>query len=115
MSEVKRIVDALAVGTTVMVSEHFFSTFLSSPLTVSTLYADKEEGRQTTKLYLYEACAISIVFGAIISYILRDWLGIVTAFVVCALYWLIYMDALGEIDLDWFHAPFERAANGTQT
>ena len=105
------IIDALAIGTTIMVSEHFFSTFLSSPLTVKTLYSDKEEDRQTTKIYLYEAMAISILFGAIISYILKDPLGIITGIVTAGLYYFIYMDALGEIDLSWLHNIF---VNGTK-
>lgn len=106
MSEVNRIIDALAIGTTIMVSEHFFSTFLSSPLTVKTLYSDKEEDRQTTKVYLYEAMAVSIIFGGLVSYILRDWLGIITGIVVAFLYYAIYMDALGEMDLSSIHNLF---------
>jgi len=106
MAEVKRIVDALAIGTTVMVSEHFFSTFLSSPLTVKTLYSDKEEDRRTTKMYLYEAMAISVLFGALMTYILKDWLGIVTGIVVALIYWAVYEDALGEIDISWIHNIF---------
>ncbi len=106
MTEVDRIIDALAIGTTVMVSEHFFSTFLSSPLTVKTLYNKNEEDRRTTMIYLAEACVISIAFGCIISYILRDWLGIITAIVVCALYYVIYMDALGKMDISHIHAIF---------
>jgi len=105
-ARIDTIVDALAIGTTIMVSEHFFSTFLSSPLTVKTLYASKEEDRQTTKLYLYEAMAISVIFGAIISKILKDPLGIITGVVTALLYYLIYMDALGELDLSWFHEIF---------
>jgi|Deesub1362A_J573_1020465.scaffolds.fasta_scaffold00330_76 hypothetical protein len=103
---VETIIDALAIGTTIMVSEHFFSTFLSSPLTVKTLYADKEQDRIITKIYLYEAMAISIIFGAIVSYILKDKLGIITGVATAFLYYLIYMDALGEIDLSWLHNMF---------
>jgi len=103
------IVDALAIGTTIMVSEHFFSTFLSSPLTVKTLYADKPEDRETTKIYLYEAMAISIIFGALISWILKDKLGIITGIATALLYYLIYMDALGELDLSSIHNFFLKA------
>lgn len=106
MSEARRIIDALAVGSTVIASEHFFSTFLSSPLTVQTLYSEKEEDRELTKLYLYEACAISILFGAIISYFLKDRLGIISAIAISILYWAIYMDALGEIDIPLLHDIF---------
>ena len=102
----RRIIDALAVGTTVMVSEHFFSTFLSSPLTVKTLYSEKQEDKDTTKLYLAEAIAISIGFGILVTILLKDWLGVISAIAVCALYFLIYMDALGEIDLSFVHNIF---------
>jgi len=104
--KIESIIDALAIGTTIMVSEHFFSTFLSSPLTVKTLYSEKREDVQTTKLYLYEAIAISIIFGAIISYILKDWLGLLTGVATSLLYYVIYMDALGEINLNGFHKLF---------
>lgn len=106
MAEVKRIIDALAIGTTVMVSEHFFSTFLSSPLTVKTLYSEKQEDVKTTLIYLYEAILISLIFGAIMSYILKNPLGIVSAVVTCVLYYVIYLDALGKINLDEFHSIF---------
>jgi len=106
MAEVKRIIDALAIGTTVMVSEHFFSTFLSSPLTVKTLYSEKQEDIKTTMIYLYEAILISIIFGIIISYILKDYLGLASAIATCILYYVIYMDALGKINLNSFHSIF---------
>lgn len=105
-NRIERIIDALAIGATVIASEHFFSTFLSSPLTVATLYSEKPEDREMTKLYLYEAIAVSIVFGAVMSYILNDPLGLITAVVICVLYYLIYMDALGEINLDFLHNLF---------
>ena len=106
MTEVKRIIDALAIGTTVMVSEHFFSTFLSSPLTVKTFYSEKPEDVKTTMTYLYEAIVISLIFGAIISYILRDPLGIISAAATCVLYYVIYLDALGKINLKKLHSIF---------
>ena len=95
-NKIKRVIDALAIGTTVMVSEHFFSTFLSSPLTVETLYNnDRDKGK--VKTYLFQAIVISIVFGIIISYILDDPLGVISAIVVSLLYGVIYYRAMGLI------------------
>ena len=90
-----RIIDALAIGSTVMVSEHFFSTFLSSPLTVETLY-NKDEDKEKVKSYLYQAIIISFLFGIIISYILDDPLGIISAIAISLLYLFIYFKAMGE-------------------
>jgi len=99
MVEAKRIIDALAIGVPVIAAEHFFSTFLSSPLTVETLYSQNEEQRRTTLMYLTESIVISMVFAGIIGYYLKDNLAIISGAAVCTLYAIIYLDALDYIDL----------------
>ncbi len=91
--KVERLIDAFAVGITLMVSEHFFSTFLSSPLTVSTLYKD-ERSKEEVKKYLALACLASLGFGAIMTYLLDDKLAIATAFIICLIYTIVYMKAM---------------------
>ncbi len=106
MPEAKRIIDALAVGVPVIATEHFFSTFLSSPLTVETLYSQNEEQRRTTLMYLTESIAISMIFSVIIAYLLKDWLAVVSGAAICTLYAIIYLDALDYIDLSLIREAF---------
>ncbi|MGC8580429.1 MAG: hypothetical protein ACP5MB_10290 [bacterium] len=87
------IKNALAVGVSVMVSEHFFSTYLSSPLTVETLYQDKKD---KVMEYFYEASASSLMFGIVMDILLRDkyFLGTISAVGTIVLYYFVYQKAL---------------------
>lgn len=105
MVEVKRIIDALAIGVTAIAGEHWMSTCLTSPATARKFFADSEEGRATVKHYLNIAVAATIVFGVIMSYILKDWLAIATAVIISAVYYVIYLEAIGEIDIPFFELP----------
>ena len=88
----------LGFSVSVISSEHFFSTFLSSPLTVQTLYRDKEEDRKTVLHSLYLAIVVSVGFGALISLWLKDWWALIGALGTSLLYWIIYIKALrGEL------------------
>ncbi|MEM3859493.1 MAG: hypothetical protein QW478_08825 [Candidatus Micrarchaeaceae archaeon] len=89
------IKNALAVGISVMVSEHFFSTYLSSPLTVETLY--KDSGQKVMN-YFWEAAGSSIVFGLIMDFLLKDkyFLGTVSAVGTTLLYYVVYRNALKQ-------------------
>ncbi|MEM3844857.1 MAG: hypothetical protein QXU98_04060 [Candidatus Parvarchaeota archaeon] len=87
------IKNALAVGISVMVSEHFFSTYLSSPLTVETLYKDNQ---QKVMNYFWEAAGSSVVFGLLMDFLLKDkyFLGTVSAIGTTILYYVVYKKAL---------------------
>jgi len=91
--EIEKVKDALAVGATVIASEHFFSTFLSSPLTVQTLYTNQPE---LVKRYLMEASLCSLIFSAIIAYLLEDPLAVYAGIGITLLYAFIYNRALSE-------------------
>ena len=88
-----RIKNALAIGISVMVSEHFFSTFLSSPLTVETLY--KNNGEKVMH-YFTESAVASLGFGLLMDLILQDkyFLGFISALGTTLMYYLVYQKAL---------------------
>lgn len=84
---------AFAVGTSIMISEHFFSTFLSSPLTIETLYKEQKE-----KVYEYLAKAFlcGFVYGVAIDKILNNELPYATIsnIAVSLIYFITYYKAL---------------------
>ena len=95
--KIKTLTDVMAFATTVIASEHFFSTFLSSPVTVQTLYKNKEDQRIVSK-NLYLAIASSLGFGFILSYQLKSWIPLLSAGAVSILYFAIYTKAMrGEL------------------
>jgi len=88
-----RIKNALALGISIMVSEHFFSTFLSSPLTVETLYKDSKD---KVMHYFTESAVASLGFGLLMDLILQDkyFLGFISALGITLMYYLVYQKAL---------------------
>ena len=88
-----RIKNALAIGISIMVSEHFFSTFLSSPLTVETLYKDSGD---KVMHYFTESAIASLGFGLLMDLILQDkyYLGLLSALGTTLMYYLVYQKAL---------------------
>jgi len=87
------IKNALAVGISVMVSEHFFSTFLSSPLTVETLY---KQDADKVMHYFTESAISSLAFGLLMDLILKDkyFLGFLSAVATTIMYYYVYQKAL---------------------
>lgn len=93
MKSLKTLKHVLGFSVSVIASEHFFSTFLSSPVTVQTLYQDDESRRLVRRNLLY-AAGLSIGFGAVISYWLGDLTAIIGAFVMVIIYGIVYLKAL---------------------
>ena len=91
--DINKLKSIFSLGISAVASEHFFSTFLSSPLTIKTLYKDKPD---LVREYLIEASLISIVFGALMDYLLKDTnhFGLIGTSAVCLIYWAVYEDAL---------------------
>jgi hypothetical protein len=90
MTEIK---STLSLIGSVIASEHFFSTFLSSPLTVETLYKQQKED---VYKYLVLASVISIGWGLLLDNLLKDTnhLGLYGSSAVCLIYFLTYYNAL---------------------
>jgi len=86
-----RIITALNVALNALFSDYVFSTFLSSPLTVETLY---KENKGTVMKYLYLASGLSVLFGLVLSILFQNWSGIVTAIAMVTTIDLVYLYAL---------------------
>jgi len=86
-----RIITALNVALNALFSDYIFSTFLSSPLTVETLY---RENKGTVMKYLYLASGLSVLFGLILSILFSNWSGILTAIAMVTVIDLVYLYAL---------------------
>jgi len=86
-----RIITALNVALNALFSDYIFSTFLSSPLTVETLY---KENKGTVLKYLYLASGLSVLFGLVLSILFSNWWGIVTAIAMVTIIDLVYIYAL---------------------
>ena len=88
------IVTAAGVGMSIISSEHFFSTFLSSPWTTEKFAETEEDKAKVRRLYMY-ACATSLITAAILSCILNQWWPLLAAAILCLLYVVVYERALG--------------------
>jgi len=86
-----RIITALNVALNALFSDYIFSTFLSSPLTVETLY---KENRGTVMKYLYLASGLSVLFGLVLSILFQNWWGLVTAIAMVTIIDIVYLYAL---------------------
>jgi len=86
-----RIITALNVALNALFSDYVFSTFLSSPLTVESLY---KENKGLVMKYLYLASGLSALFGLVLSILFQNWWGIVTAIAMITIIDLVYIHAL---------------------
>ena len=86
-----RIITALNVALNALFSDYVFSTFLSSPLTIETLY---KENKGTVMKYLYLASSLSLLFGLVLSILFQNWTGIATAIAMVTVIDLVYLYAL---------------------
>lgn len=87
------IATAAGLGMSLISSEHFFSTFLSSPWTTQKFAETEEDKAQVKRLYWY-AIACSLVTAGILSAILKQWWPLIAAIVLCAIYVYVYERAL---------------------
>ena len=94
------IAQAAGVGMSLIASEHFFSSMLTSPMTTKRFFSDTEEGRDDTLKALRLAIGLSLVTGAILGWMLKSWLPLITVVIISAFYWVTYTNALkGEISV----------------
>ena len=86
-----RIITALNVALNALFSDYVFSTFLSSPLTVESLY---KENKGTVMKYLYLASGLSLLFGLVLSILFSNWWGLITAVAMITIIDIVYLNAL---------------------
>ena len=85
---------AAGIGMSLIASEHFFSTFLSSPWTTAK-FAETEEDKEQVRRLMWMAIATSLITGAILSAILKEPWPIISAAALCVMYWVVYNRAMG--------------------
>ena len=87
------IATAAGVGMSMIASEHFFSTFLSSPWSTAKFAETEEDKAQVRRLY-WMAVITSLVAAGILSAILKQWWPLLAAAALCVMYVIIYERAL---------------------
>lgn len=93
------IVTAAGVGMSIISSEHFFSTFLSSPWTTKKFVETEEDKAEIRRLYMM-ACACSLVTAAILSAILKQSWPLLAAAALCILYIIVYENSMKGVKSD---------------
>lgn len=87
------IASAAGIGMAVISSEHFFSTFLSSPWTVGK-FVETEEDRKKIRQYYIMACASSLIIAFVLSAILKQKWPIIATVILCVMYISVYEMAM---------------------
>jgi hypothetical protein len=88
------VVSVAAIGMSIIASEHFFSSMLTSPMTTKRFFAGDPEGTADTIKALKLAIIASVASGLLLSYLAKSWIPLVTTLVICAFYWIEYNRAL---------------------
>lgn len=83
------VATAAGIGMSLIASEHFFSTFLSSPWTTEK-FATTPEDKQKIRRYYAFACGASLVTAFILARILKQPWPIVATVILCLMYVSVY-------------------------
>jgi len=84
---------AIGVAGSIIASEHFFSTLLSSPWTTQK-FCDTPEEQALVRRMLFLASGVSLIFAGGISYLIKDKWPVIFTFVLCLFYIVVYEKAL---------------------
>lgn len=87
------VATAAGIGMSLISSEHFFSTFLSSPWTVGK-FVETEEDKKAIRKYYMMACAASIVVALVLAMILKQKWPLIATLILCAMYVGVYEAAM---------------------
>ena len=87
----------LSIGTVgaVVASEHFFSTLLSSPWTVTKFSETEKEKELVRKMYLL-ASLMSIGFAGFVSHLIKEKWPVIITVILCVFYCVIYEKAMAK-------------------
>lgn len=88
------IATAAGIGMSLIASEHFFSTFLSSPWTTEK-FATTEEDKEKIRRYYKMAIAASLITAIILCLILKEWWPLIATIALCVMYVVVYEKAMG--------------------
>lgn len=89
----RNIATAAGVGMAMIASEHFFSTFLSSPWTTEKFAETDEDKAKVRRLY-WMAVVVSLIAAGVLAFIIKEPWPVVAAVVLSAMYILVYERAL---------------------
>lgn len=84
---------AAGVGMSLIASEHFFSTFLSSPWTTEK-FATTEEDKAKIRKYYVMACVVSLATAFVLARILQQPWPILATILLCVMYCTVYEAAM---------------------
>ena len=87
------IASAAGVGMSLIASEHFFSTFLSSPWTTEK-FAETEEDKAKVRRLLWMAAIASLLAAGVMAYILKEPWPLLAAGVLILMYVAVYERAM---------------------
>jgi hypothetical protein len=86
---------AIGVAGSIIASEHFFSTLLSSPWTTQK-FCDTPEEQALVRKMLFLASGVSLVFAGGVSYLIKDKWPVVFTALLCLFYIVVYSKALSK-------------------
>lgn len=93
MADASGIVTAAGVGMALIGSEHFFSTFLSSPWTTEK-FATTPEDQEKIRRYYLMAIAASLITSVVLALILKEQWPIIATIILCIMYVAVYEAAM---------------------
>lgn len=85
--------NTLGLAVSVIGVEHFMSAGLSSPWSVAK-FAETQEDKNQVWHYFREAASASMIFGGVISWMLKSWYPVIGSGLTVAYYYKLYKDAL---------------------
>jgi hypothetical protein len=83
----------LGIAVAVIASEHFFSTFESSPVTTEKFFKTDEDKAKVWRCFGY-AAASSLIFAVVMAIFLENYWSISAALLIIGLYAWVYYEAL---------------------
>jgi len=84
---------AIGVAGSIIASEHFFSTLLSSPWTTQK-FCDTPEEQALVRRMLFLASGVSLVFAGGVSYLIKDRYPLIFTTLLVIFYIVVYEKAL---------------------
>jgi hypothetical protein len=97
MAEVGSLMDAMALGISMLASEHFFSSGMSSPWSVAKFATTEEDKAQVWHLFS-EAAGASVITAIVLGLLLKDesafWWSVGGTVAIVAWMWYDYYRAL---------------------
>lgn len=92
---IKNLEIVIGVGSSLIASEHFFSTLLSSPWTTQK-FSETEEEKALIRRMLFLASSVSLIAAGGISWLTKEKWPIVFTLILCVFYIIIYEKAVNK-------------------